>query len=47
MAARIELLEADLDRQQTALHAVDPNTGLTYRTLLGELLAIEAAHPSR
>ena len=45
LAARIELLEADLDRQQTALHAVDPNTGLTYRTLLGELLAIEAAQP--
>ena len=45
LAARIELLETDLDRQQTALHAVDPNTGLTYRTLLGELLAIEAAQP--
>lgn len=45
LAARIESLEADLDRQQTALHAVDPNTGLTYRTLLGELLGIEAAQP--
>jgi primosomal replication protein N'' len=45
LAARIESLEADLDRQQTALHAVDPKTGLTYRTLLGELLAIEAAQP--
>jgi len=45
LAARIETLEADLDRQQTALHAVDPKTGLTYRTLLGELLAIEAAQP--
>ena len=45
LAARIESLEADLDRQQTALHSVDPNTGLTYRTLLGELLAIEAAQP--
>jgi primosomal replication protein N'' len=45
LAARIETLEADLDRQQTALHAVDPRTGLTYRTLLGELLAIEAAQP--
>ncbi len=38
LAARIESLEADLDRQQTALHAEDPNTGLTYRTLLGEAL---------
>ena len=45
LAARIESLEADLDRQQTALHAEDPRTGLTYRTLLGELLAIEAAQP--
>jgi primosomal replication protein N'' len=45
LAARIETLEADLDRQQTALHAVDPATGLTYRTLLGELLAIEATQP--
>src|SRR5882757_7651285 len=45
LAARIEALESDLDRQQAALHAVDPRTGLTYRTLLGELLAIEAAQP--
>jgi primosomal replication protein N'' len=45
LAARIEMLEADLDRQQVALHAVDPRTGLTYRTLLGELLAIEAGEP--
>ena len=45
LAARIESLEADLDRQQTALHAVDPKTGLTYRTLLGELLAIEEGQP--
>ena len=45
LAARIEALESDLDRQQAALHAVDPRTGLTYRTLLGELLAIEAGQP--
>jgi hypothetical protein len=43
LAARIESLEAELDRHQAALHRVDPETGLTYRTLLGELLALEAA----
>lgn len=42
LAARIDTLEAELDRQQAALHAVDDRTGLTYRTLLGELLTIEA-----
>lgn len=42
LAGRIETLEDDLDRQHVALHAVDERTGLTYRTLLGELLALEA-----
>ena len=41
LAARIETLEAELDRRQSALHSVDERTGLSYRTLLGELLEIE------
>lgn len=45
LAARIEALETELDRRQAALHAVDERTGLSYRALLGELLAIEAQHP--
>jgi primosomal replication protein N'' len=45
LAARIDALEAELDRQQAALHAVDDRTGLTYRTLLGELLTVEASRP--
>lgn len=45
LAARIDALESELDRQQAALHAVEDRTGLTYRTLLGELLAIEANQP--
>jgi hypothetical protein len=45
LAARIEALEAELDRRQTALHSVDDRTGLSYRTLLGELLEIEEGSP--
>ena len=45
LAARIDALESELDRQQAALHAVEDRTGLTYRALLGELLAIEANQP--
>ena len=45
LAARIDALESELDRQQAALHAVDDRTGLTYRALLGELIAIEANQP--
>ena len=45
LAAKIDVLEAELDRQQEALHAVDDRTGFTYRTLLGELLAVEANSP--
>ncbi|MBB6558868.1 DNA polymerase III delta prime subunit [Acidovorax soli] len=40
-AARIESLEGELDRHHTALHRVDEQTGLSYRTLLGELIALE------
>jgi primosomal replication protein N'' len=46
LAARIESLEGELDRHQTALHRVDERTGLTYRTLLGELIALGAAQPA-
>ncbi len=45
LAARIETLETELDRRQTALHTEDDRTGLSYRTLLGELLEIEEGNP--
>lgn len=41
LAARIEALEAELDRYHESLHAVDETTGLSYRALLGELIAVE------
>ena len=46
-AARIEALEQDLDGQHRALHAVDEQTGLSYRLILGDLigLAREGATP--
>ena len=40
-AARIESLEGDLDRHHNALYAVDDQTGLTYRSLIGELVSLE------
>jgi primosomal replication protein N'' len=40
-AARIEALEGALDRQHEALHRVDDRIGITYRTLLGELIRFE------
>lgn len=47
-AARIEALENDLDGQHRALHAVDPQTGLSYRLVIGDLigLAREGETPS-
>lgn len=45
MAARIEALEGELDRQHAALHRVDASTGLSYRALLGELIRLEAGTP--
>ena len=45
LAVRIETLEAELDRRQTALHSVDDRTGLSYRALLGELLELEEGSP--
>lgn len=44
-AARIEALEGELDRHHAALHRVDERTGLSYRTLLGELIALETPVP--
>jgi len=45
LAARIESLEGELDRHHAALHRSDERTGLTYRTLLGELIALSAGRP--
>jgi primosomal replication protein N'' len=45
VAARIDALEGDLDSQHQALHAVDPRVGLSYRTLLGELIELEDQGP--
>ena len=45
VAAKIEALESDLNSHQHSLHAVDEKTGLSYRTLLGELIAIDSAEP--
>lgn len=45
LAARIEALEGELDRHHAALHRPDDRTGLTYRTLLGELIALSAGRP--
>lgn len=42
VAARIEALEGELDRHHAALHKVDSHAGLSYRTLLGELIALES-----
>ncbi|MCP4069682.1 MAG: DUF4011 domain-containing protein [Phycisphaeraceae bacterium] len=39
-AARIEALEADLDGQHRALHAVDERTGLSFRLILGDLIGL-------
>lgn len=45
VAARIEALEGELDRHQQALHQVDARIGLSYRALLGELVALEQGGP--
>ena len=45
LAARIEALEGELDRHQAALHRADERTGLTYRTLLGELITLGTDRP--
>ncbi|MHC9084888.1 AAA domain-containing protein [Luteimonas sp. RIT-PG2_3] len=45
IAARIEALEGELDRFHAGLHERDPRTGLSYRQLLGELIALDAGAP--
>lgn len=39
-AARIENIEGELDRHHRAMHSVDPATGLSFRAILGELIAL-------
>ncbi len=41
LATRIETLEGELDRFHHSLHRLDEPTGLTYRSLLGELIDLE------
>jgi primosomal replication protein N'' len=43
VAARIETLEAEIDRHHAALHEVDELSGSSYRVLLGELIGVEAS----
>jgi primosomal replication protein N'' len=45
LAARLQSLKRDLDEHHSALHALDPATGLSYRSLLAQLMAIEAQDP--
>jgi primosomal replication protein N'' len=45
IAARIESLEGDLDRHHLALHRTDERIGLSYRSLLGELINLESDAP--
>lgn len=45
-AARIEALEGELDRHHALLHRADPQTGLSYRALLGDLIRLEASRPA-
>lgn len=42
VAARIEANEATLDRHHAALHRVDETIGLSYRSLIGELIELES-----
>lgn len=45
IAARIDSNEAALDRHHAALHLVNEAVGLSYRTLLGELIRLEKDGP--
>lgn len=45
VAARIESLEGELDRHHAALHKIDPQLGVSYRALLGELISLETPSP--
>jgi primosomal replication protein N'' len=41
-AARIEAIEAQLDRHHSALHALDSVSGASYRMLISELVGVES-----
>ena len=45
LAARIEAVQEEIDEHHQVLHRTDWATGLSYRALIGELLAIEDAGP--
>ena len=45
VAARLESVKAELDAYHAALYMEDHATTLSYRAVLGELLAIEQSHP--
>lgn len=45
LATRIQAVESDLNNHHEALHKVDQQIGLSYRTLLGELIALETPTP--
>ena len=45
LAARIETIQQDIDEHHRALHQVDAESGVSYRALIGELLALEASGP--
>ncbi|WP_416221036.1 AAA domain-containing protein [Pseudomonas sp. RP23018S] len=45
LAARIETLEGELDRYHQSLHHPDPDSGLSYRRLLGELIELQSGPP--
>ena len=43
LAQRIQSLETEIDQHHAALNAVDPAIGLSYRSVLGELIEIDEA----
>ncbi|WP_116811556.1 AAA domain-containing protein [Steroidobacter cummioxidans] len=45
LVSRLQSLKSDLDKYHHALHAVDPQTDLSYRVLLGDLLNLERSTP--
>ena len=45
LATRIQALEDDLNGHHGALHNVDEQTGLSYRDLIGDLIALETPLP--
>jgi hypothetical protein len=45
-ATRVESLESALDRHHEALHRKDSASALSYRALIGELLALERGRPA-